>query len=150
MALGHCIMESVASMDESDRQVMLQDFGDEPWLCDAGEMTWRSRPQLYWISWQLSAQEDITRQWDAGCSRARVDCGLARLGRCLRRRFWIKVDPTRPFPTLTTSRPRSSLGHKPTGLHTCKLGGGRALGTRRVPFPSVPVYFKEFSHQQAQ
>ena len=32
----HVLMESVASMDGEDREVMSQDFGDTPWLCDAG------------------------------------------------------------------------------------------------------------------
>ncbi len=32
---------------------------------------------------------------------------------------WLKVDPSRPFPTFTTSRPRSTPGRKPAGIHQC-------------------------------
>ena len=32
---------------------------------------------------------------------------------------WIKVDPTRPYPTFTTARPRDKPGYKPAGLRTC-------------------------------
>ena len=53
-------MESVASMDAADRAVMSDSFGDEPWLCDAGGMTWCSRPRLYWISWTLQEHDGVT------------------------------------------------------------------------------------------
>lgn len=33
---------------------------------------------------------------------------------------WSKVDPLRPFPTLTTSRPRARAGHKPAGIQSCQ------------------------------
>ena len=55
----HCIMESVASMDEEDRAVMSQEFGDQPWICDAGTLTWCHRPRLYWISWELAEQDGV-------------------------------------------------------------------------------------------
>lgn len=32
---------------------------------------------------------------------------------------WTKVDPTRSFPTFTTSRPRSHAGRKPAGVQHC-------------------------------
>lgn len=35
----HCIMESVSSMDSSDRGIMSEAFGDLPVSCDAGDMT---------------------------------------------------------------------------------------------------------------
>ena len=52
----HCLMESVASMDAEDRATMSADFGGEPWACDAGQLTWCSRPRLYWISWEIAEQ----------------------------------------------------------------------------------------------
>ena len=58
----HTLMGSVASMDEEDKAIMSQSFGDIPWSCDAGSLTW--------------------------CNR-----------------------------TFTTSRPRSTRGHRPAGLH---------------------------------
>eukprot|EP00438_Fugacium_kawagutii_P023415 Skav216598 [mRNA] locus=scaffold2855:145436:149216:+ [translate_table: standard] len=56
----HSLMESVQSMDECDRKVMSADFGDEPWACDAGYLTWANRPRLYWISWSIHSQEGAT------------------------------------------------------------------------------------------
>ena len=32
---------------------------------------------------------------------------------------WTKVDEDRPFPTFTTSRPRTTRGHRPAGLDSC-------------------------------
>ena len=90
----HCLMESVASMDERDRQVMSDSFGDQPWEIDAGTLCWCSRPRLYWISWELNPLgEDVEinercvtltghQPWTSS-----VEAG------------WAKVDETRPFPT---------------------------------------------------
>ena len=50
----HGLMESVSSMDPQDRQVMSASFGSQPWKCDAGTMTWCSRPRLYWLTWELT------------------------------------------------------------------------------------------------
>lgn len=56
----HCLMESVESMDVADRDTMSAGFGEEPWACDAGHLTWANRPRLYWISWSISSQEGAT------------------------------------------------------------------------------------------
>lgn len=114
-----CIMESVASMDADDRDIMSEDFGVSPWKCDAGGMTWASRPRLYWVSWELHSQEGV--EFVAGSNGAPREVKLSAYQDleqvCLE--GWIKVDPSRPFPTFTTSRPRDRPGHKPAGLHTC-------------------------------
>ena len=52
----HSLMESVASMDDLDRDIMSADFGSTPWWCDAGQLTWCSRPRLYWVTWELLSQ----------------------------------------------------------------------------------------------
>lgn len=44
----HELVESVASMDEKDKQVMSEALGSEPLFCDAGDLTWAHRPRLYW------------------------------------------------------------------------------------------------------
>ena len=110
----HCLMESVASMDERDRKVMSESFGDQPWEIDAGHLCWCSRPRLYWISWELDPRgEDVDiidrrviltghQPWSGS-----VEAG------------WMKVDENRPFPTFTTSRPRTARGHRPAGLDAC-------------------------------
>ncbi len=52
----HTLMESVASMDVTDMEHMSGDFGSFPWQCDAGTVTWCSRPRYYWVSWGLVSQ----------------------------------------------------------------------------------------------
>eukprot|EP00438_Fugacium_kawagutii_P030494 Skav202357 [mRNA] locus=scaffold53:218927:223660:- [translate_table: standard] len=58
----HSLMESVASMDTEDRSVMSDDFGSPPFRCDAGSLTWCSRPRYYWVTWELQPQEGATIQ----------------------------------------------------------------------------------------
>ena len=56
----HCLMESVASMDERDKSIMSESFGDQPWEIDAGTLCWCSRPRLYWLSWEINdAADDV-------------------------------------------------------------------------------------------
>ena len=39
---------------------MSSDFGGEPVRIDAGRMTWRHRPRLYWVTWELSTGPGVT------------------------------------------------------------------------------------------
>ena len=113
-AQTHILMESVASMDDKDKEVMSESFGDSPWHCDAGSMTWCNRPRLYWVTWAIEGSgPEVTIQGrqlvlssDRGWEQS-VEAG------------WSKVDPTQSFPTFTTSRPRNSRGHRPAGLSAC-------------------------------
>ena len=133
-------MESVASMDEHDRRIMSQDFGEDPWKCDAGSMTWTSRPRLYWLSWELLAQEGV--QFVAGSDvtpREVVLTAFQDLEQVCQE-GWIKVDPSRPFPTFTTSRPRPRPGHKPAGLHFLEPGRRGAVEARLLSLPALPVH----------
>lgn len=113
----HTLMESVASMDTSDRKIMSQDFGDAAWKCDAGQMTWCSRPRLYWVTWELTPMEGVSLQFQGDPREviltAEQDLELV----C--QKGWIKVDPSRPFPTFTTARPRKQPGRKPAGIKHC-------------------------------
>lgn len=115
----HCLMESVASMDDCDRDVMSADFGDSPWACDAGTMTWCSRPRLYWVSWELAEQEGVLLECRCPTAPRSVTLTALQDLEDVCEEGWIKVDPTRAFPTFTTARPRQRPGHKPAGLHTC-------------------------------
>ena len=113
----HVLMESVASMDDKDREVMSQSFEDTPWEIDSGSMTWCSRPRLYWISWDLAEQEGVYITM-SGDKRSVTLIGNQSLDEvCLP--GWTKADPSRPFPTFTTSRPRTYPGRKPAGLLGC-------------------------------
>ena len=114
----HCLMESVASMDATDREVMSSDFGDDPWKCDAGTMTWTSRPRLYWVSWDLQEQEGVQFVAKGDVTPREVVLTAFQDLEQVSQEGWIKVDPSRPFPTFTTARPRNSPGHKPAGLHS--------------------------------
>ena len=51
------IMESVASMDWQDEQVMSNDFGCNPWQIDAQGVSLARRPRLYWCDWELREAE---------------------------------------------------------------------------------------------
>lgn len=136
----HTLMESVASMDEGDCTVMSQDFGDTPWRCDAGSMTWCSRPRFYWITWDLVEGEGV--HFEEGGSYYKevvltADHNLASV--CSE--GWSKVDPSRPFPTLTTSRPRASAGHKPAGIRSCQDHEIRRWTLDKFRFP--PYQYKD-------
>ena len=97
---------------------MSADFGDTPWRCDAGTMTWCSRPRLYWLTWELEQQSDEV-EFEINETNREVtlyanqhldeDCCEG----------WTKVDPERQFPTFTTSRPPFSPGYKPAGVKQC-------------------------------
>ena len=117
----HCLMESVSSMDACDRDIMSADFGCQPWLCQANHLTWCNRPRFYWLSWQLVEQEGVTMTLPTvGCPGEVVPQAWVDLETCCKE-GWIKVDPDKAFPTFTTSRPRTSPGHKPAGLGQCSV-----------------------------
>ena len=114
----HALMESVASMDEADRLTMSREFGDTPWRCDAGTLTWCSRPRLYWVTWEISDEEEqVVFSQDSEVREVILYGEQSLFDVC--QEGWIKVDPTRPFPTFTTSRPRDKAGYKPAGVHQC-------------------------------
>lgn len=113
----HTLMESVASMDKADRDIMSTAFGERPWKCDAGTLSWCSRPRLYWLTWEVCDMEGATldASQDPQCILLEACQDLEMV--C--QEGWIKVDPDRPCPTFTTSRPRTSPGRKPAGIHSC-------------------------------
>lgn len=110
-------MESVASMDSQDEQVMSESFGSSPWQVDAAGVCPCHRPRLYWCDWELMESEGAI-------------FGTSSIGRQtveLKGNFdeaqyilpgWTKGKPG-PFPTFTTSRPRSTPGYKPAGIQQC-------------------------------
>ena len=56
----HVLMESVASMDETDRCIMSEHMGFCPYLVDAEGISICRRPRLYWVSWELRPAPGIT------------------------------------------------------------------------------------------
>lgn len=113
----HTLMESVASMDEVDKDTMSKSFEDLPWRCDAGTLTWCSRPRLYWITWNLQQGDGVVLQ-EGGKDREVILTAWQDL-ETVCKPGWIKVDPTRAYPTFTTSRPRERPGHRPAGIQHC-------------------------------
>jgi len=130
-------MESVASMDAQDRDIMSADFGDSPWYCDAGTLTWTSRPRLYWITWELQGMKGASlSDGSSGAPReVRLEAYQDLEQVCCE--GWIKVDPSRPFPTFTTARPRAKPGHKPAGIHTCNSQDLERWVADRYRFPPI-------------
>ena len=110
----HCLMESVASMDERDKSIMSESFGDQPWEIDAGTLCWCSRPRLYWLSWEINDAAD-----DVEINDRRVILTGHQPWATSVEAGWTKVDEERPFPTFTTARPRATRGHRPAGLDAC-------------------------------
>ena len=113
------LMESVASMDKEDQDVMSADFGSDPWKIDAGLMLWCNRPRLYWLTWGLTAQpgaelfsEEHSQVVKLVASQPLED---------VTKEGWVKIDESSSFPTFTTSRPRERAGYKPAGVHQCSL-----------------------------
>lgn len=112
-------MESVSSMDESDRSTMSAGFGCEPVKCDAGHFTWCHRPRLYWLSWDLApdqpsyVQEGGDKEPDELFLYGEQDCST------VLRPGWHKCEPSKSFPTFTTARPQARPGRKPAGIKQC-------------------------------
>ena len=113
----HTLMESVASMDSCDQEVMSKDFGEDPWEIDAGHFTWCRRPRLYWLTWDPLPQEGVVLLVDREPRRVCLASDMDLDSVC--QDGWTKVDPNQAFPTFTTSRPRSSPGRKPAGISQC-------------------------------
>lgn len=123
-AMVHSLMESVASMDESDRQVMSQAEGTCPWKICASGVSLARRPRLYWISWELQEGVGVILREPPRGSCDWSECGEVELEAKLVEEVyispgWKRTSQTR-LPTFTTSRPRSRPGPRPAGLHQCE------------------------------
>lgn len=115
----YTLMESVASMDQKDRDVMSEAIGMRPLSCNAGTFTWCQRPRLYWVDWEIdneyTQEPELSGEW----SPVQVTLTGTQDITEVTRRGWLKVDPDQPFPTFTTSRPQGKPGRKPAGLQSC-------------------------------
>ena len=131
----YTLMESVASMDKKDRDIMTQGIGTEPLRCDAGTLTWCHRPRLYWCDWEIveSPGYHIT-PGSAGEPSDLVLDGCQDPNEVIRA-GWVKVEPLKSFPTFTTSRPRSVPGRKPAGVQQCSSDDLRRWELDRFRFP---------------
>lgn len=114
----YTLMESVASMDQSDCAHMSTGIGGLPLKCDAACLSWCHRPRLYWCDWEIvEAQGFQLSQGQYGIRELILE-GHQPLD-ALVKAGWTKVTPDKPFPTFTTSRPRQTPGRKPAGIQQC-------------------------------
>ena len=118
----HYLMESVASMDPQDREVMSKSIGVLPWRIDSCGVALCHRPRLYWISWDLVPGEGVDIQLPPGDSWA--DFGAVQLtGSFDKSQFLLpgaSLWGEDALPTFTTSRPRKNAGARPAGLWQCE------------------------------
>ena len=116
------LAENVASMDEQDRKVMTEAFGDTPWMIDGKDFSIARRPRLYWFDWELVAQEGVTFQLSRDSSSSA--CHTAKVLTQVDERDYLHPGWTRqevqPLPTFTTSRCRDYEGHRPAGKAQCQ------------------------------
>eukprot|EP00435_Cladocopium_sp_Y103_P016211 s3739_g4.t1 len=111
------LMESVASMDKADQDVMTASFGVEPWHIDAHGVSLAHRPRLYWIEWELLAAPGV-QFGETPLGQASVQLEAQIDPQDFLEPGWKQQSDTR-LPTFTTSRPRASPGYKPAGLQNC-------------------------------
>ena len=111
------LMESVASMNQQDQQVMSDSFGSQPWFIDAAGVSLAHRPRLYWIDWELTHQEGVVfGQTPVGRAEVKLHATLDPVD--FLTPGW-KPCSDQKFPTFTTSRPRGEPGYKPAGIQQC-------------------------------
>ena len=111
------LMESVASMDQGDEQVMSDAVELTPWRIDAAGVSLAHRPRLYWVDWELFEGDGVQFS-RTPCGRRQVELKAILDPSCFLEKGW-KKEVDGKFPTFTTSRPRSSPGYKPAGIRNC-------------------------------
>lgn len=117
----HELVENVASMSETDRNIMSDRFGRAPYRIDSRDISLCSRPRLYWVTWELRSGDGASVSAPEGGSS--TGCESVQLcGEVDARSFlhpgWSLMEGGY-LPTFTTSRPRSSPGRRPAGLEGC-------------------------------
>ena len=113
----HLLMESVASMDDVDREVMSEAVELKPWHIDSSGIALCRRPRYYWVSWDLLSGEGAhveapDESWEYGFVGLTAEIP----SELFLEKGW-KMCGDR-FPTFTTARPSPVPGRKPAGLHT--------------------------------
>lgn len=120
-AAVYLLMESVQSMDEADRKAMSEEIGLQPWGIDAVGVSLARRPRLYWVDWELCSGEGVLVHPPNGegyeCFGT-VDLKAELDPNIFLEQGW-KKSSSEPFPTFTTSRPRTHAGPRPAGLKNC-------------------------------
>ena len=131
----HYLMESVRSMDSSDRRIMSTSVGTTPVQCDAGALSWCHRPRLYWFSWDIVSADDATIEPSGSDAPDILVLHAEQSLNLVLKQGWLKVQPDRAFPTFTTSRPRATAGRKPAGVQQCSAQDLRRWQSDKHRFP---------------
>ena len=118
-----CLMESVASMNSEDEQVMSADYGGHPVYIDSADVSLAHRPRLYWVDWELVTKTDVQfSQLESGRTKVQLKAEVDSA------RFlspgW-KLNGEGKLPTFTTARPSAVPGFKPAGLNQCSIEEAR-------------------------
>ena len=132
------IMESVASMDAVDREIMSKAIGVHPFKVNASGITLAHRPRLYWCDWELLQMEGamVTQQPDSSWETFGIIELEAKLDASLYLEAgWKLQSPEQRLPTFTTSRPASSPGRRPAGLERCTQGERQRWASDAHRFP---------------
>lgn len=128
----YTLMESVASMDRQDRDVMSAAYGSEPFVCDASSLCWCHRPRL---DWEMVPDEHTQITFDKKLQITRLEFkGCQPLSQVLRA-GWTKVDASRAFPTFTASRPSSRVGNLQVYKRECSTETLRRWSNDMHRFP---------------
>ena len=118
----HSLAENVGSMDWEDCAVMNDAYGVEPWYIDSHEVSLAHRPRLFWISWELSDQDEGVELLWGSSGRLPIQ-GEVRLQANVTASLYLErgcsKDLSKAFPTFTTSRPSPVPLRRPAGLKHC-------------------------------
>ena len=116
------LVESVASMDDQDRNIMSKEIGSAPWKVDASQFSLCHRPRFYWIDWEVFDVPGVQVSCVAKNGEVvyhTLETKVALEDVTYLEPGWSRVTKD-PLPTFTTARPRAFPGRRPAGLSQCQ------------------------------
>ena len=135
----HLLMESVASMSETDRVLMSEAVETIPYKIDSGGISLCHRPRLYWVDWDLREGEGVSISPPVKGAQVWTGCGTVELqaqvdATAFLEQGWFVTEGYK-LPTFTTSRPREQPGYRPAGLERCAAHERQRWVDDRYRFP---------------
>lgn len=122
------LVESVASMDDTDLGYMSEAFGEDPWRCDCFGLSLCHRPRVFWVSWELQEGEGVSF---LPCSRSGVKGEIVFNSVMSAGPFLLPgwQVPEGGLPTFTTPRLRSPLVHDLQVVNLMRFLAGKTTST---------------------